>query len=76
MNIQDVTANPPVGWPLQRIIDYFEWAEKVVAGLRGVNKKLEDMFDECLREGRAVYDGISGRIVSNLPEQTKHIKPE
>lgn len=59
MNIRDITANPPVGWPLQRIIDYFDWAEKVVAGLKGVNKRLEDMFDECIVFGRAKYIGQS-----------------
>jgi len=55
MNVRDITNNPPVGWPLQRILDYFDWAEKVVAGLRGVNKSLEDMFDECIINGRAEY---------------------
>lgn len=60
MNLQDITANPPVGWPLQRIIDYFDWAEKVVAGLKGVNRSLEDMFDECLINGRAKYMKVSG----------------
>ena len=54
-NLRDLTTNPPVGWTLQRILDYFDWAEKVVAGLRGVNPKLEDMFDESLRNGRAKY---------------------
>ena len=52
MNIQDITNNPPTWWSVQRIIEYFDWAEKVVAGLRGVNKRLEDMFDECLLIGR------------------------
>lgn len=55
MNITDITNNPPTTWPLQRISEYFDWAEKVVTGLRGVNKRLEDMFDECLKIGRAKY---------------------
>jgi GTP diphosphokinase / guanosine-3',5'-bis(diphosphate) 3'-diphosphatase len=55
MNVRDITDNPPVGWPVKRIMEYFDWAEKVVAGLRGVNKKLEDIFDECLRNGRLKY---------------------
>jgi guanosine-3',5'-bis(diphosphate) 3'-pyrophosphohydrolase len=57
LNVRDITANPPVGWQLKRIIEYFDWAEKVVAGLRGVNKRLEDMFDECLINDKAKYDG-------------------
>jgi guanosine-3',5'-bis(diphosphate) 3'-pyrophosphohydrolase len=55
MNVRDITAHPPVEWPLQRILEYFEWAENVVAGMRGVNKKLEDQFDECLKAGRDKY---------------------
>jgi (p)ppGpp synthase/HD superfamily hydrolase len=55
MNLRDITDNPPADWPLQRIIAYLEWAEDVVAGLRGVNKKLEDMFDESLSRGRSKY---------------------
>lgn len=55
MNVRDITNNPPTWWSVQRIKEYFDWAEKVVAGLRGVNKKLEDKFDECLKEGRAKY---------------------
>lgn len=55
MNVRDVTTNPPVGWTLQRILEYFDWAEKVVAGLKGVNKKLDDKFNECLIKGRAKY---------------------
>lgn len=55
MNLRDITDNPPGDWPLQRISDYLGWAEKVVAGLRGVNKKLEDMFDESLSESRRKY---------------------
>lgn len=58
MNIRDITANPPPWWSVQRILDYFDWAENVVAGLRGVNKKLEDMFDQHLKIGRAKYKGI------------------
>lgn len=57
MNVRDITNNPPTWWTLQRILEYFNWAEKVVEGLRGVNSKLENMFDECLREGRAKYVG-------------------
>lgn len=61
MNVRDITTNPPSWWTLQRIIEYFDWAENVVAGLRGVNSKLENMFDECLHEGRAKYIGQPNR---------------
>jgi GTP diphosphokinase / guanosine-3',5'-bis(diphosphate) 3'-diphosphatase len=55
MNIRDIAENPPSDWELKRISDYFDWAENVVAGLRGVNKKLEDLFDESLAKGRLKY---------------------
>lgn len=55
LNVRDITYNPPVGWHLARITGYLDWAEKVVAGLRGVNGKLEGMFDEVLRNARMKY---------------------
>jgi hypothetical protein len=55
MNLRDICDNPPAEWQLQRISDYFDWSENVVAGLRGVSKKLEDLFDETVVKGRAKY---------------------
>jgi GTP diphosphokinase / guanosine-3',5'-bis(diphosphate) 3'-diphosphatase len=51
-NVHDIAGSPPSGWPLQRRIDYLDWTERVVAGLRGVNKELEDCYDETLKEAR------------------------
>ena len=45
-NLRDMAHSPPVGWPLQRQQEYFDWAHKVVAGLRGTNEALESAFDE------------------------------
>jgi GTP diphosphokinase / guanosine-3',5'-bis(diphosphate) 3'-diphosphatase len=56
MNVKDITNHPPTWWTLERILEYFEWSEKVVAGLRGVNNKLEDMFDKVLEIGRKKYE--------------------
>ena len=55
MNLRDLTDNPPQDWPTERITGYFDWAEKVVVGLRGVNQKLDDLFDEALLRARAKY---------------------
>lgn len=57
LNIRDITSDPPVGWNLERIIEYFDWAEKVVDGLRGVNNELDRMFDDSLNEARQKYSG-------------------
>ena len=51
-NLRDVTHNPPPNWSLERRREYLDWAERVVAGLRGVNPPLEELFDRLLREGR------------------------
>jgi GTP diphosphokinase / guanosine-3',5'-bis(diphosphate) 3'-diphosphatase len=51
-NIYDITISPPENWSKQRKIDYFSWAENVVAGLRGSNDELEKLFDILLKEGR------------------------
>jgi len=55
MNLHDIRVNPPQWWTLERILAYYDWAEAVVAGMRGVNKTLEDIFDTTLAEGRLRY---------------------
>jgi guanosine-3',5'-bis(diphosphate) 3'-pyrophosphohydrolase len=47
-NVRDVLQNPP-DWTDERKKEYVVWAKKVVAGLRGVNKNLEDYFDELTK---------------------------
>jgi guanosine-3',5'-bis(diphosphate) 3'-pyrophosphohydrolase len=59
-NLQDLTHAPPADWSVERRRDYFTWAERVVAGCRGVNAGLEARFDEALRGGREALDA-SGR---------------
>src|SRR5215213_2315078 len=55
-NITDVTNNPPAGWSKERKIEYIDWGERVVAGLRGVNHELESYFDETVRKARAKFE--------------------
>lgn len=47
-NINDIANFPPVNWSWQRKNEYLEWANSVVAGLRGTNTRLEKYFDETL----------------------------
>ena len=54
-NLRDITRESPVNWPLQRKLDYLDWAEKVVAGCRGCNPSLEQHFDAVLRERRDTF---------------------
>ena len=53
-NLRALMLSPPADWPSERILDYVDWAEKVVAGCRGVNPALEAVFDETLDRARKV----------------------
>ncbi len=44
-NLRDVAERPPAKWDLQRRQEYFEWAKRVIDGLRGTHPKLEAAFD-------------------------------
>ncbi len=44
-NLRDVAANPPLGWDLERQIEYFDWAKAVVDGLPRVSEILLMKFD-------------------------------
>jgi len=56
-NVYDVAFNKPVDWAQQRQLEYFDWASRVVAGLRGCNAALEAEFDRQLAESRGVVGG-------------------
>jgi guanosine-3',5'-bis(diphosphate) 3'-pyrophosphohydrolase len=51
-NVYDLSHSPPKDWSLQRLKEYLDWSEKVVAGLRGANLALEALFDEVLRDAK------------------------
>lgn len=51
-NVKDILFTPPPDWSLQRKIDYLNWSEKVVQGLRGVSPGLEALYDNVLAEGK------------------------
>lgn len=44
-NLRDILASPPADWSAERKQAYFDWAARVVAGLRGVHPGLEALFD-------------------------------
>ncbi len=46
-NVLDMVRYPP-DWSLSRKLEYVEWSEAVVDGLRGVNAALEQHFDETV----------------------------
>jgi guanosine-3',5'-bis(diphosphate) 3'-pyrophosphohydrolase len=73
-NVRDVTHSPPAHWPHHRRCEYLDWAEKVVAGLRGSNPAVEELFEQVLKEGRSLLTSQT----DNLPEpstQQKALQP-
>ncbi len=56
-NIHDIAHEPPPTWSNERRLAYFDWAEQVVAGLRGINAPLEAEFDARLAGARAIVSG-------------------
>jgi guanosine-3',5'-bis(diphosphate) 3'-pyrophosphohydrolase len=44
-NLRDVAERAPPSWDLARRREYFDWAKRVVDGLRGAHPQLEAAFD-------------------------------
>ena len=51
-NLRSLLLSPPDHWERERLIDYIDWAEKVIVGCRGVNSTLERIFDNTLAQAR------------------------
>lgn len=51
-NIRDLDPDSPAVWDLARKIQYIDWAERVVAGCRGVNPALDLLFDLTAQAAR------------------------
>lgn len=61
-NLTDLLTETPVGWQPDRVSQYFEWAEKVISGLRGTNEQLETRLDRVLaNKGTAVQTAEANR---------------
>jgi guanosine-3',5'-bis(diphosphate) 3'-pyrophosphohydrolase len=44
-NLRDILEDPPPDWSLARKLEYFDWAARVIGGLRGAHPQLEALFD-------------------------------
>ena len=51
-NVYDLSHSPPKDWSQQRLKEYMDWTEKVVAGLQGANLALEALYYEVLRNAK------------------------
>jgi len=47
-NVNDLIVSPPNNWSEERIVEYYNWAKNVVNGLKGINEKLDNLFDKTL----------------------------
>lgn len=52
-NIRDIDASSPTDWETARKVEYLDWAARVVNGCRGVNQKLDQVFDEEIVRARS-----------------------
>jgi guanosine-3',5'-bis(diphosphate) 3'-pyrophosphohydrolase len=43
-NVRDMGRSPPADWEPARVTAYYDWAEQVVAGLRGSHPVLDGLF--------------------------------
>ena len=51
-NVMSLITSPPSEWDLQRLADYVDWAEAVIAGCRGIDGILEQDFDRAAELAR------------------------
>ena len=52
-NVRDIKNHPPTGWPVERQLEYLDFADRVVAGCRGASALLEANYDEAVRDSRS-----------------------
>ena len=58
-NLATIARTPP-DWPAERMAAYVDWAERVIAPVRGLDPALEAAFDAAVAEARAAA-GATGR---------------
>jgi hypothetical protein len=67
-NLSEITPTQPAECPLQRKLEYLDWAKKVVSGCRDCNLDLEQHFDAVLKRAESRW---SDRI-ANEPRGCSH----
>jgi hypothetical protein len=58
-NVRDIGEYPPVLWSKQRLIEYLDWTQEVINGLRGANKPLEDLYDRTVEKSREKVESMT-----------------
>lgn len=52
-NLTDIIVSPPAHWSLERRQQYLAWSNRVIAGCRGHNTRLEEIYDARVMEAHA-----------------------
>lgn len=75
-NLRDVVGAPPADWSLKRRREYFDWAKAVVDGLRGVNAKLEGVFDATFARRPDATDAAESAAPDSASDERSRSKPD
>jgi hypothetical protein len=60
-NLRTIASSPAADWSVERRLEYVDWAQKVVASLRGTSPWLARQFDEAAaRAIRSLYPAVAG----------------
>jgi guanosine-3',5'-bis(diphosphate) 3'-pyrophosphohydrolase len=51
-NVREIDPMRPRNWNHDRKTQYLDWAARVVAGCRGVNPRLDQLFDQAITDAR------------------------
>jgi len=55
-NLRSMSNAPPAGWSRQRLVDYVDWAHRVVSNLPHRNPQLSEQYEEIRKELLAAWD--------------------
>ncbi len=67
-NLNSILNDPPTHWDLNRKREYFEWAKQVVDGCRGVNAKLEALFDGTYQRRHELLESKTKNCTDHIIE--------
>ena len=58
-NLKSLLVDPPQGWSISRQLEYFEWAQQVYSGLKGVNELLDAEIEQVFATGLELLTEIA-----------------
>jgi guanosine-3',5'-bis(diphosphate) 3'-pyrophosphohydrolase len=61
-NLRDIIASPPANWSVERKREYFDWAKRVVDGVRGTNVRLEKAIRFSVSKAPVVPSNANGAV--------------